>query len=200
MANSKRIDEKIGRKYGRVTVLSFVKRAGTQYFYFCRCDCGTEREFRIAPLMLGTTKSCGCFNRQRSSEVHKGNTNVRKPHGVAAMNHLFSRYKRGAIDRGLSFEISTDQFKEITSKPCFYCGSPPRQVSGDGARKNCNGVYIYNGIDRADNSVGYLFGNCVPCCKDCNSKKNSISKDMIEKLYHLLFSPEKSGLGSATAN
>lgn len=34
-----------------------------------------------------------------------------------------------------------------------------------------NGDYVYNGVDRLDNAVGYLPGNCVPCCKFCNLAK-----------------------------
>jgi hypothetical protein len=31
-------------------------------------------------------------------------------------------------------------------------------------------------IDRVDNSLGYVIGNCVPCCKLCNSMKSNLPK------------------------
>jgi hypothetical protein len=32
------------------------------------------------------------------------------------------------------------------------------------------------GIDRRDNSVGYLISNCAPCCKNCNLAKRDMSE------------------------
>jgi hypothetical protein len=39
----------------------------------------------------------------------------------------------------------------------MYCHYPPRGG--------------FNGIDRVDNSKGYILGNCVPCCSWCNRAK-----------------------------
>lgn len=33
-----------------------------------RCDCGTEKEVRLASLKQGATKSCGCYNREAASQ------------------------------------------------------------------------------------------------------------------------------------
>jgi hypothetical protein len=33
---------------------------------------------------------------------------------------------------------------------------------------------VYNGIDRIDNSIGYLEPNCSPCCGMCNYAKKHI--------------------------
>lgn len=33
--------------------------------------------------------------------------------------------------------------------------------------------YIYNGIDRVDNAVGYILENCIPCCEFCNKAKGT---------------------------
>jgi len=50
-----------------------------------------------------------------------------------------------------------------------------------------NGDYIYNGLDRADNSKGYELDNVVPCCGRCNRAKNAYNRDdfllWIEKVY-----------------
>jgi hypothetical protein len=34
---------------------------------------------------------------------------------------------------------------------------------------------IVNGIDRVDNSIGYIKSNSVTCCSQCNFAKNDIS-------------------------
>jgi hypothetical protein len=70
------------------------------------------------------------------------------------------------------------------SKNCFYCKAEPIQ--------KCSWVgydndFVYNGIDRVDNSKGYEINNCVPCCIICNKSKLDLSleewKEWIEKLY-----------------
>lgn len=55
--------------------------------------------------------------------------------------------------RHLTFE----EFKNIISKPCHYCGEHSKF-----------------GIDRADNSIGYTFDNCRSCCWKCNKTKRDI--------------------------
>jgi hypothetical protein len=33
--------------------------------------------------------------------------------------------------------------------------------------------FIYNGIDRKINSIGYVYENCLPCCEICNKAKGT---------------------------
>ncbi len=42
------------------------------------------------------------------------------------------------------------------------------------ASRHSNGDFVYNGIDRLDNALGYTLDNCVPCCKRCNQAKNNM--------------------------
>lgn len=77
------------------------------------------------------------------------------------------------------FDISSAFFHYITSQDCVYCGAPPNQIV---RRDNHhNGNYIYNGIDRFDNSLGYIESNCVPCCKICNVMKFTLNIDEFYK-------------------
>lgn len=171
-----------GKKYNRLTILSVIKRDPKHYghyFISVRCDCGKEKEARLFAVTSGSTKSCGCYGIERTKATSKGNTWTRLEYGEAMMNTLFYRYKKDAARRNLSFELTKDEFKFITKQDCFFCGKPPSQeLKG----KSNFGSYIYNGIDRADNSIGYQMSNCIPCCIDCNSIKNAITRQMIEKL------------------
>lgn len=94
--------------------------------------------------------------------------------GMGAVNDLYGKYRRQALSRGYVFELSLDQFMELTSQPCYYCGAEPAQEWG---YKTANGNYTYNGVDRANNALGYLYANCLPCCGTCNILKGSMSKD-----------------------
>lgn len=44
-------------------------------------------------------------------------------------------------------------------------------------RKRSNGFYVFNGLDRVDNKVGYTLDNVVPACKICNHAKVDMSYD-----------------------
>lgn len=73
---------------------------------------------------------------------------------------VLSKYKCAARTRGLEFALEHDDFMRLIDEPChYYCWA---------AR---------GGIDRVDNSVGYLPDNAVPCCTPCNRMKSTSSKE-----------------------
>lgn len=92
--------------------------------------------------------------------------------GEASFNQLFSKYQREAKYRGLIFDLFEDTFRELTKQSCYYCGIAPKQEYKQPA---CNGGYVYNGIDRVNNLLGYLPSNCVSCCKICNNAKSTMT-------------------------
>lgn len=57
----------IGKKFGRWTILEFDEVRNRQDYYICICDCGNKKSVNIYRLLYGTSKSCGCYNR----EVHR---------------------------------------------------------------------------------------------------------------------------------
>ena len=67
-----------------------------------------------------------------------------------------------AEERKRIVEMTKDEIMDITDLPCVYCG----KETIDGVKRN--------GIDRMDNSVGYVLSNCVPCCEICNYMKQSL--------------------------
>jgi len=92
-----------------------------------------------------------------------------------AIKGLLNTYKQNAKRRNLSWKLTLEQFVKLTSSNCYYCGVQPKQISWISRRKRLVPVkheYIYNGIDRKDNTVGYIIDNCVPCCGTCNKIKN----------------------------
>jgi len=141
--------------------------------YSCECSCGNTLEVSSRNLLVGDVKSCGCLRSDiataQAKEMgvnHGGSNKLEK--GVAAFNHLFSKYKRNATRRGLEFNISELQFRQLTEGDCFYCGVAPHRSEGG---KYANGRYLYNGVDRKDNALGYQEDNVVTCCWDCNLAK-----------------------------
>lgn len=113
----------------------------------------------------------------------------RKSKGEAALNYVYSGYKRDSRRRSLVFSLSLNDFYEISQKLCYYCGEKPTKKQRKDLR--CYGDFIYNGIDRFNNSIGYVKSNCVPCCFVCNRLKHNMEfgdfKDKIFQIHnHLL--------------
>lgn len=169
----------VGKSFGKLKVLSefsiavkYAERLVKEYRVNCICSCGTKLIVRKGSLMNGNTKSCGCLKAETMSFVSRRHHVM--PKGEAAFNALYSAYRSGARDRALPWELTKEQFRSITSKNCFYCGSPPGQtVFARSRRDRCkyNGDYSYTGLDRIDSSLGYIIGNVCPCCKKCNRAK-----------------------------
>lgn len=162
----------VGRVYGRLTVLKDFSYSGIRYLE-CRCSCGTVVTVKKTNVLFGTTKSCGCVRVEHMFKVGSKNLAV----GEASFNALFRSYQRGAFRRKLAFELSLGLFRELTSLPCVYCGSPPNQSL---QKQNSRGSYTYSGIDRVDNGTGYTQENSVPCCKTCNMVKRHLT---VEEFY-----------------
>lgn len=66
--------------------------------------------------------------------------------------------RSGAIKRGIAYELTREQLMSLWQKPCVYCG----------------GEIVTVGVDRVDNTKGYVMENVVPCCATCNSMKSSM--------------------------
>ncbi len=174
-----------GKRFTRLQVigLSHIDKSHNAVWK-CVCDCGTERTIRGVSLREGRTKSCGCYSKQ----LHSGNKYKRLEYGQAAFNALYASYKKGAKKRDLEFEITKAQFKEITTKNCYFCNREPEQ--GKGKNPLAYGDFIHNGIDRKENHKGYTLENSIPCCIRCNWAKGTLSKDefltMVVRIYNNL--------------
>ena len=151
--------DEAGNRYGRLTVLEY---AGHGH-WLCQCDCGSKTTVSGKSLRRGATRSCGCLAR----EIREMRT---LPEGEAALNALIYRYKHDARRRGISWELAKEQCRGVFSRPCHYCGLEPAQI-----KTSKNGVFLYNGIDRFDNTLGYTKENCVACCWYCNQAKSDMS-------------------------
>jgi hypothetical protein len=137
--------------------------------WLCRCECGTVRAVRASFLNQGTSASCGCARRQRMSELGKGR---RLSRGQAVRNLVLADYKKRAAARDLDWGITDEVFDALVQADCRYCGRAPATVCSP---QGYWGAYVRNGIDRSDNTQGYVPGNVVPCCEACNKAKLAMS-------------------------
>ena len=70
---------------------------------------------------------------------------------------FYSKYKKNCIVMKRVFKISKNQFNKIKKNKCYLCGK--------------NNKNHKNGIDRINNNLGYIMGNLISCCGDCNNMK-----------------------------
>jgi len=107
--------------------------------------------------------------KQRNSEEAKEKVRAR------IFNTRLSGTKSHVKKRGLEWGLADDMALQLMNRPCHYCGG-------------VDTVYKRNicGIDRVDNSKGYIEGNVVPCCKDCNYKKSAVTVDIARKIVEFV--------------
>lgn len=158
-----------GRMFGHLTFNGVSKSGKRDILWKSTCVCGREVwaawcEYVGNPKRKGKT-SCGC--------LRSGVTPER-----AAKNRCIRIYKRNARNRNLVFKLTFNDFINLVSKNCYYCNAEPANIA-----KSKNAVFTYNGIDRVDNSVGYIKENCVTCCNVCNRMKNNLTQ---EEFYTLV--------------
>uniref|UniRef100_A0A6C0BPT8 Uncharacterized protein n=1 Tax=viral metagenome TaxID=1070528 RepID=A0A6C0BPT8_9ZZZZ len=65
-------------------------------------------------------------------------------------------YETRAKENNLEFTLTKFEFSNLVQRSCYLCGQTPGI--------NC-------GIDRVNNSLGYVFQNCQACCATCNYMK-----------------------------
>lgn len=78
-----------------------------------------------------------------------------------SVNFLYEEYKRSADKRKYEWSLSIDDVAHVIDQPCYLCGK----------LKTHDHI---NGIDRYDNTKGYIILNIRPCCGTCNYMKRDI--------------------------
>lgn len=118
---------------------------------------------------------------------------------------LFAKLKR----RGWDFHLTLPQLKAVTQLPCSYCGKEPSniyrlkyKVDGKYQRGVDPSMEIrWSGLDRVDSAKGYVHGNVVPCCGECNGMKSDMPLDVFLALVERirLHNPTVAGVRTLAA-
>lgn len=192
---------KIGDRVGTLTVRELQQTEPTGYW--CLCTCGQEKLYWLSELRRGmkgarcTCKlpvprgtlaarrfskfgiiwecSCGKFIDLPSNSKQKScgcDTPISR-----AVKTLYRRYKDGAKERDLIFELTLPEFEKLITSNCHYTGTQPAN--------NLNGL-LWHGIDRMNNAEGYTVENSVPCDSNINRAKGTMGylefKDWLAKI------------------
>jgi len=168
---NKRIVDMTGKKYNRLTAIEIDKDKGSSHglWWKFRCDCGNETTLLGSDVRRNVYKSCGCYNREltkaRNTILFKGKPKLL--HSLAGVRAVMRGYIRHAKRRNLIWNLSEEDAIALFESDCFYCGVKP----SNSWKGHLVEPFVYNGIDRKDNSKGYTLENVVPCCDVCNHAK-----------------------------
>lgn len=179
----------IGRRFGRLVVLSFAgrikksmdKNHQTFAIWNCQCDCGKKVIKTGRALLHDGTKSCGCLQKEVGSL-----TASKKIKPETFLKRFYVIYQYAAKHRGISWNLSIEEFENLVKQNCYLCGCSPEPKSLCRA-KHYHEEIRFNGIDRVNNSLGYEKNNCFACCTLCNKLKNKLSlKDFYSHIERIL--------------
>lgn len=104
-------------------------------------------------------------NHEKMAEINENKKNSKEQN--------YNIYKRSAGIKNLEFTLTYAEYNKIVDDKCYYCDII--QEKG------------FNGIDRTNQTIGYIVDNCVSCCKICNYMKGSCSDEVfIKRIEHVL--------------
>jgi len=189
----------IDKTYNSWKVLEHSYTKGKIAYYKCEClECNTEHVVDGRNIRSGLSKRCTVCGLKHSAQNQVGKEKTKKTPKQVAEYYLKNRMKKqrpkGKIKK---WEISDELFISLIYDNCFYCGISPSTKTNPTkghqlAASRADDCFItYNGIDRIDSSKGYVAGNVVTCCEQCNRAKLDYSveefKSWLKRAYHHMF-------------
>ena len=165
------VESLIGRTFGMLKVISFLKMENGRSIWICQCACGKQVSCRGNNLKTGGSKSCGCIGLSRLI-----NRNTKHGKSIRGMRSLvyscWSAMKtratnpkatgsRNYFHRGIGMDAKWHKFE------CFYAdmGDPPS---------------VKHSLDRIDTNQGYSAINCRWADR---TMQNNNRRDNVRVLY-----------------
>lgn len=145
-----------GRKFGKLTAISPVKRGGKRYWE-CVCECGQNRTIKTDALTGGNTKSCGqCIRFGNSRALKHG---YRPKSGATPTYYSWESMKKRVSSKRQYEHVDMDPRWDSFSEFLADMGERPDGMT----------------IDRKDNSLGYWKDNCRWATKETQSRNRRIA-------------------------
>lgn len=155
----KSISDLIGKKFGRLLVLSAENRK-----FKVKCDCGKEKTVYAQDVYLGKTQSCGCLLKEKITK-----------HGLLKLNsHILEKatYRSYASMKQRCLNPKAEGYEYYGGRGIIVCDtwkvSFKNFVADMGIRPS-----LKHSIDRIDNNGNYCKENCVWSTHEDQMQHNS---------------------------
>lgn len=102
-----KLNDLVGQKFGKLTVVRRDKNSGKQTMWGCECECGEQVSVGAHRLKNGQTKSCGCLRFEILSKRAKDITGVR-------FGRLVAISRSGIVNKKSKWKCMCDCGKETT--------------------------------------------------------------------------------------
>lgn len=155
LANANQSEKK--RTQARQSIYTVIDKVQNTIHQIC-IGCGKDFEKYMTRYNRPSKLCHHCNqNQQKQDDKRKDRQRNFKHENYINIPRFYKEYIISSLKRGYTMELQFDDFKDMVLNPCYYC-----KFQKDGE---------VNGIDRVDNSNGYIKENCVPCCQVCNRMK-----------------------------
>ncbi|AVX47356.1 hypothetical protein C5023_000226 [Staphylococcus phage vB_SauM_0414_108] len=146
------IENYIGCKYGRLTIVSYDNKKGSSHYVNCQCDCGNTKSVRLLRLKSGETKSCGCIRKELFKENKKSNTT----HGQTD-TRLYNIYRSM---KARCYRKTQKDYHSYGGRGIKVCDEWLNDFMNFYSWSYDNGYNDNLTIDRIDNNGNYEPNNC----------------------------------------
>lgn len=133
-------------KFGRLTVVKFIKRADRKTYWECICDCGNTIITTQNNLQRGSTKSCGC--------LFKEGNNKKNNLSNSRLYHIWRNMKARC------YRKNSSSYKNYGAKGIIVCEEWKNNFMTFYNWAIANGYDDNLTIDRIDNNRMYEPNNC----------------------------------------
>lgn len=157
-----------GTVFGYWTATSETQKCSGSLYVFCKCKCGTAKYVRLEKLRNGTSKSCGCYQREMNTTHGMTATSVRRESREYWVWNSMVRRCTNAKDAG--YKNYGGRGITVCDKWLTYVGF----IEDMGFRPS-----DAHSIDRLDNNKGYCKENCAWVIRT-NQARNKRNNRIIE--------------------
>ena len=179
----------VNTKFGRYTIISndIKKDKAYRKYYFCRCECGTEKW--VLKYYLEKTDNPQCYSCARKQvainaiKTRRKNGNLHR--GVGIINRtIVNAFKHSAIRRNIEWALDIEYLHDLFIKQNKKCALSGLDITFCEDLKD--GKYDFKegsaSLDRIDSSKGYVVGNVQWVHKHLNLMKNILKQDYFIKI------------------